>query len=203
MSQHYQAGHLRQAKRKSGSHVWEYLWRETDEKGKRVHRTAIVGTVEQYPTIELAWTAANALRMTVNDHRNRLPGCPIPIRDLIDHYVQTDLSSETTWHSHATRTVYCYFLDRWIQPSWGEVALHSVRTLAVEHWLRGLKRTPKRRSATSLACSSIMPSVVSGWSRAGIPSLSFARARNATKFLWYLNLKKSKHSCCSWTPAFA
>src|SRR5437899_3246198 len=79
--------------------------------------------------------------MTVNDHRNRLPGCPIPIRDLIDHYVQTDLSSETTWHSHATRTVYCYFLNRWIRPSWGEVALHSVRTLAVEHWLRGLKRT--------------------------------------------------------------
>src|SRR6266851_1412201 len=65
----------------------------------------------------------------------------VPIRDLIDHYLQTDLSSETTWHSHATRTVYCYFLERWIRPDWGEVALHSVRTLAVEHWLRGLKRT--------------------------------------------------------------
>ena len=79
--------------------------------------------------------------MQINANRNRYPGCPIPIRDLIDHYVQTDLSSEDGWHSHATRTVYRQFLKKWIIPHWGEVALHSVRTLAVEHWLKGLKRT--------------------------------------------------------------
>jgi hypothetical protein len=59
----YQMGHLRRAGRKSGPHVWEFLWRETDETGKRVHRTAIVGTVEQYPTENFAWTAANGLRV--------------------------------------------------------------------------------------------------------------------------------------------
>ena len=62
MSQRYQTGHLRRAGRKSGPNVWEFLWRETDETGKRVHRTAIVGTIEQYPTEDLAWTAYRSFR---------------------------------------------------------------------------------------------------------------------------------------------
>jgi hypothetical protein len=41
MSEHYQNGHLRRARRRKGPHVWEYLWRETDVKGRRVHRTAV------------------------------------------------------------------------------------------------------------------------------------------------------------------
>jgi len=59
MSEHYQNGHLRRARRRKGPHVWEYLWRETDVSGKRVHRTAILGTIEQYPTQESARAAAN------------------------------------------------------------------------------------------------------------------------------------------------
>jgi integrase len=144
MSQHHQNGHLRRARRRIGPQVWEYLWRETDVNGRRVHRTALIGTLEQYPTQELAWAAANGLRMHINSNRNRYPDTPIPLKDLIDHYVYTDLSSEDSWHSHATRMVYRHFLRKWILPAWGNVALHSVRTLAVEHWLRGLKRMDGR-----------------------------------------------------------
>jgi integrase len=140
MSQNYQHGYLRRARRKSGSHRWEFLWREDNEAGKRVRRTAIVGTIEQYPTKELASAAANALRMQVNADRNRCPVHSISIGDLIDHYVQTDLSVEAGWHSHATRMVYRYFLKKWIRPQWGEVTLRCVRTVAVEHWLRRLQR---------------------------------------------------------------
>ena len=140
MSQNYQHGYLRRARRKSGSHRWEFLWRENNEAGKRVRRTAIVGTIEQYPTKELASAAANGLRMQVNADRNRCPVHSISIGDLIDHYVQTDLSVEAGWHSHATRMVYRYFLKKWIRPQWGEVTLHCVRTVAVEHWLRRLQR---------------------------------------------------------------
>ncbi len=129
VSQRYQTGYLRRARRKSGLHVWEFLWRETDERGRRVHRTAIVGTVGQYPTEELAWTAANGLRVYVNSSRNLYSAKPISVGDLIDHYVHTDLSANTSWHSHATRTIYLYFLDRWIRPEWGEIALQSVPSL--------------------------------------------------------------------------
>ena len=139
MSQNYQQGYLRRAKRQTGTHLWEFLCRETDERGRRVHRTAIVGTVEQYPAEELAWIAANGLRVYLNGNRNRYSEGPIPIGDLIDHYLHTDLFMETGWHAHSTRTTYRYFLNKWIRPAWGEIALHSVRTLAVEHWLRELR----------------------------------------------------------------
>jgi hypothetical protein len=74
MRQCYQRGCLRYAKRKSGSDCWEFLWRETDATGKRVRRTAFIGTVDEHPTKELAQEAANGLRMRVNEDRNRERG---------------------------------------------------------------------------------------------------------------------------------
>jgi integrase len=136
----YQQGCLRCIKRKSGPDRWEFLWRENDVAGKRVRRTVIIGTVEQYPTRDLAQAAVNGLRMQVNEDRNRQPGHLILVEDLVDHYVQTELSGEAHWHSHATRIVYKEFLRRWIRPNWGKVNVRSVRTIAVEHWLRRLQR---------------------------------------------------------------
>ena len=140
MGRHYQRGYLRCAKRKSGSNCWEFLWRENDAAGKRVRRTAVIGTVEQYPTKEDALDAINGLRMQVNADRNRQPVHPLPIADLIDHYVQTELSPSADWHSHATRIVYKYYLNKWIRSHWGKMGLGAVRTMAVQHWLRGLQR---------------------------------------------------------------
>jgi integrase len=140
MGRHYQRGYLRCVKRKSGSHCWEFLWREDDEAGKRVRRTAVVGPVERYPTKQEALDAVNGLRMQVNAARNRQPVHPLLIADLIDHYIQTELSPSANWHSHATRITYRYFMKKWIQPHWGETGLAAVRTIAVQHWLRGLQR---------------------------------------------------------------
>jgi hypothetical protein len=63
MRQRYQQGCLRCTKRKAGPDRWEYLWRETEVTGKRVRRTTVIGTVEQYPTRDLAQAAVNGLRM--------------------------------------------------------------------------------------------------------------------------------------------
>ncbi|MEO6815802.1 MAG: site-specific integrase [Edaphobacter sp.] len=138
MSKHYQNGYLRCAKRKSGLHCWEFLWRENNDDGKRIRRTAIVGTVEQFPTEQLAQAAANGLKVFINSDRIQIQ--PISISDLIDHYVQTELSGDASWHSHATRTIYGYFLQKWVRPHWGESSLRTVRTIAVEHWLRRICR---------------------------------------------------------------
>jgi hypothetical protein len=77
--------------------------------GKRVRRTAVIGNIEQYPTKEEALHAVNGLRMQINADRNRRPVQPLLIADLIDHYIQTELSPSADWHSHATRTAYRYF----------------------------------------------------------------------------------------------
>jgi len=86
MSKRYQNGHLRRAKRKSGLRCWEFLWRENDDNGKRVRRTAIICTVAQLPTEQLARAAANGLRVHINSDNNRCGIVPISIGDLIDHY---------------------------------------------------------------------------------------------------------------------
>ena len=56
--------YLRRAERESGSYSWG-LWREDDDAGKRVRRTAVIGTIEQYPTKEEALDAVNGLRMAL------------------------------------------------------------------------------------------------------------------------------------------
>jgi integrase len=140
MRQCYQRGCLRRTKRKAGPDRWEYLWRENDVTGKRVRRTAVIGTVAQYPTRDLAQAAANGLRMQINEDRLRRPGHDILVADLVDHYVHTELSEKIGWHSHATRIVYRLYLTRWIRPHWGNVSIRSVRTIVVERWLRGLQR---------------------------------------------------------------
>ena len=140
MRQCYQRGCLRRTKRRAGPDRWEYLWREDDVTGKRVRRTKVIGTVEQYPTGELAQAAVNGLRVRINEDRLRRPGHDILVADLVDHYVQMELSEGIGWHSHATRIVYRQYLTRWIRPHWGNVSIRSVRTIVVERWLRGLQR---------------------------------------------------------------
>jgi len=103
MGQHYQRGYLRSVARKSGLHCWEFLWRENDVSGRRVRRTTVIGTTEQYPTREEALDAVNGLRTQINAARNRRSVQALLIAELIDHYVHTELSSAADWHSHATR----------------------------------------------------------------------------------------------------
>jgi hypothetical protein len=91
-----------------------------------MRRTAVIGTVEQLPTRDLAEVAVNGLRVCMNQHRNRQREQSIVVADLVDHYIQTELSDEADWHSHATRIVYSEFLKRWIRPHWETIAITPV-----------------------------------------------------------------------------
>jgi hypothetical protein len=62
MHKRHQRGYLRCIKRKNGSSLWKFLWREDGPNGKRLRRTTVVGTVQQYPTEDLAVAAVNRLR---------------------------------------------------------------------------------------------------------------------------------------------
>jgi hypothetical protein len=97
---------------------WEFLWRESTETGKPIRRTIIIGTVEKYPTEELANAAINGLRLQLNSKRSRLTASKplVTISDLIDHYIHVELSPLDNWRSHATRKIYKYFLEKWIRP---------------------------------------------------------------------------------------
>lgn len=93
MNTRHQRGYLRCAPRKNGPFVWEFLWRENGANGKRLRRTAVIGTVEQYPTEELALVAVNGLRVSINEACNRQRQRFILFGDLVDHYQGQRLTS--------------------------------------------------------------------------------------------------------------
>jgi integrase len=111
--------------------------------GKQKRRTLKIGSLDRYPTQELATNAVNGLRMCINAERHRLQQQPIQMSDLIDHYVLTELSTSASWHSPATKIIYREFLDLWIRPYWSTTGIRDVRTVAVEQWLTQLRRHNK------------------------------------------------------------
>jgi len=57
----YQRGHLRCVKRNSGN----FLWRESLG-GRRIRRTAVEGSIDEYPTEEPAQGALNGFPVRLN-----------------------------------------------------------------------------------------------------------------------------------------
>lgn len=170
MSERYQGGYLRCVKRKNGSWCWEVLWRESGPLGKQQRRTMRVGSVEQFPTRELAANAVSGLRMCINAERCRRQQEPIQMSDLIDHYILTELSPTASRHSPTTRIVYREFLELWIRPSWSTTDSRDVRTVGVEHWLSQLRRQNKET-----LCSS---------TKAKIRSLMIVLFNHAIRYEW-------------------
>ena len=67
----------------------------------------------------------------------------------MDHYRHTELCDEADWHALATKIVYRAYLKRWICPYWGKTSIYAIRTIAVERWLRWLRRTDGNLLANS------------------------------------------------------
>ena len=118
---------------------------------RRVRRTAVIGTVQQFPQKEDTWEVSNGLRVSINEARNRQREQTTTVGDLIDHYIKTELAEELGdgAKSHATRIVYKDFLARWLKPAWGGLNICAVRTTFVEHWLRQLMRLDGKPLASS------------------------------------------------------
>ena len=97
--------------------------------------------------------------MRINEERNRQPNYVIKVNDLVDHYIATELATGETRHSSATRIICRVFLIRWIKPYWDTFNLTAVRTIAVEAWLKELRRRDgtKIRNVMSLKWKDIEP----------------------------------------------
>jgi integrase len=95
--------------------------------------------------------------MSINVERIRQRQAVL-MSDLIDHYILTELSAKASWHSPATKIVYNEFLELWIRPHWSVTDIRDVRTVAVEQWLRQLRRQNNEHlsSATKAKIRSLM-----------------------------------------------
>ena len=144
-----QRGYLRCAKRKNGPAVWEFLWREVGPNGGLIRRKTIIGTIEQYPSQQEASDAINGLRVSINEACNRQPYTTVLMGDLVDHYIDKELGERSDWYSAATKIIYRDYLRVWIRPHWAPLNIREVRTVAVEEWLRQLRRKDNNPLANS------------------------------------------------------
>ena len=86
----YQEGTIERRHRATGPDVWVYRWRErVGGKKKRRIRSHIIGTVEQYPSIDDAKRANDNFRIQINaqeEHAGKLT-----VRDAWGHFQENEL----------------------------------------------------------------------------------------------------------------
>jgi hypothetical protein len=128
----YQHGSVEREERKKGPSVWVYRWWEEHINGKPVHRKAQVGDVKKYPTESAAHSAADALRLTINNRCEHKNLRRTTINTLWEHYSQEELPLKAL----STQDAYIIYAKNWIVPRWGNLPLEQVKTVEVKRWLR-------------------------------------------------------------------
>lgn len=145
----YQRGSLRRIKRKDGTKVWEYRWRETQRDGTRKRRSMIVGSIEDYPTESLAQAEVDDLRLNINPFTPDQAINDISVGALANHYREHELPDifykdgpdkipNEPRKSWSTQDTYDGYLRKWILPRWRSYRLSEVKAVAVEQWLKTL-----------------------------------------------------------------
>ena len=138
----YQEGNIVRIRRRRVPDYWLLRWWVLDAAGKRVRRKAVIGPVSEYPTEASARKAAEGLRVTINEALPTVAQRPLSVSALIEHYIEHELCAgdEEEAKAFATQRTSKDFLRLYIKPHWGNLKLREVRSIAVEKWLKGLKK---------------------------------------------------------------
>ncbi|MGC1360199.1 MAG: site-specific integrase [Silvibacterium sp.] len=127
----YQRGSLTLQKRKSLPDAWVFRY-YVEEKGHRVYKKQLVGTVLEFPKRKDAEKAIAHVRININEGAEFVP---MNIEQLVAHYKRVELPRLAP----STQQVYCDNFKNHILPHWGEYSLASIRPIEVENWLRELR----------------------------------------------------------------
>jgi integrase len=141
----YQAGSLTTEKRKTGSPVWVYRWRETAGNGGTVQRKQSIGTKQQYPTKSAALRAVEGLQLDINVEA--VSTSALTVDEVIAHYKDIELADANS-KTRRTKDVYRHQLDNVISPKWGLHRLTDVKPIAIEKWLNEMPLAPGTKAKT-------------------------------------------------------
>ena len=130
----YQQGSLQRVGRQKGPDAWVFRWYETQIDGSRIRRKTVLGTIDQFPSESSAQTAADALRITINQEMPNLRTGQIGVEALWHHYGEHELPKK----ERSTQVAYKNYAENWILPRWKAYRLKEVKTVAVEQWLNSL-----------------------------------------------------------------
>jgi integrase len=89
---------------------------------------------------------AVGLRGEININDVRIRRESIKLADLSRHFLQRELTDRNPRISYSTKKAYAGYLEKWIDPRWGDYRLLDVRAVEVESWLKSLNRAPGTRS---------------------------------------------------------
>jgi hypothetical protein len=85
----YQKGNLTLRKRAKGADVWQFRWWDADDEGRRVQRSKLIGTVEEYPNERAAQRAVDAVRLEINAEMPK--AVPVTVGTLVDRYLNDSI----------------------------------------------------------------------------------------------------------------
>ena len=112
-----QHGSLTIKSRLEGPDVWQFRWSEKSVDGKRVYRKRIIGTIEEYPTQDVARNSVASLIAEVNWANMRPASSSMTVAQLCSHFKQRELAKSNSWRSYSTKMCYTVYLRRWIIPT--------------------------------------------------------------------------------------
>ncbi len=140
-----QDGSVTVERRKRGPDVWCFRWREAGADGRRIHRRIVLGTAEELKNIASARKMVTGLRSEININDIRIRRESITLADLSRHFQQRELADRNPRIAYSTKKAYAGYLEKWIEPRWGEYSLLEIRAVEVESWLKSLNRAPGTR----------------------------------------------------------
>lgn len=138
MQARYQYGNLTIRRREKGPGVWQFRWLEN---GKL--KSLLIGTVEKLPAKADAERAVEHLRIKINAQNPQIQFHSVSVGALIDRYLVEEMPIQVR---EDTARTYRGLLENWIRPRWGTEFIQGVKTLAVEHWLRGIPRSANTKA---------------------------------------------------------
>ena len=131
----YQEGSIARVPRAMGPDQWVYRWWDY-KTGKRKHRSKVIGSVVDLPTLADVRREVENFRAEINAESSK--SVRLTLREAWGHFEANELRDPDVDRSPTTIQSYLDYFKCQILPKWGDVAIDDVKSVAVEKWLRSL-----------------------------------------------------------------
>ena len=197
----YQNGSVRIEQRSEGP-TWVFRYYVTRSDGKRVEHKTAMGLVKAIGTEEsAAWREVDRQRLRENANKTKpFRGKPRTFSELAQHYIehelQEDQSEATIEKAYTTAETYKRILNNRVIPRFGRQAPLSIEPLAVEQWLRELKKAEDLENPTLDKIRRVMNLVYKHGQRYGL----IPRDESANPMRWVRQRTTSSYTAVIMSP---
>jgi len=176
-----QRGSLRKERRSQGE-TWVLRYYITKPDGSRVENTKAIGLVRDFPSKSAAWQAIDKQHLHQQINEPTLKG-RVTFADLATHYKQNELGDQAEApkpKAHTTVLRNKCILANYLLPRWGTKNATDIEPLAIEQWLKALRKEKRLANPTLHKIRQVMSLVYKHGQRWGL----IARGQEANPLLY-------------------